>query len=198
LLRLPELAHNNGVRVELVKAGDIKGSGSFFHDMTPDERQTWQDTVDNAYQTFLDVVASGRPLTKDQLRTQVVIDRAIPVRDEKGNPIRSWLGVPVMAKYIRKRADGGTFTADQAVQFGLIDSVADLPATIRSEAAAAGLTSYKAVVYDSPPGLLDLLMGDQIRAQGRATDFPALSAVLTPRLWYLAPTANGAILTVNP
>jgi protease-4 len=198
LPNIAELAHDNGVKVELVKAGDIKGSGSFFHDMTPEERQTWQDTVDHAYDTFLGVVAAGRPLTREQLRNDTVIDRTIPVRDEKGNPT-TVLGMPVMAKYTRKRADGGTFTADQALEFGLIDAVEDLPATVRNAAAAAGLTRFKAVVYDRPPGLLDLLIGEQIRARGQGLpEFPPVTSALTPRLWYMMPTADGAILTHRP
>jgi len=197
LPNVADLARRNGVTVELVKAGDIKGSGSFFHRMSPDERQTWQDTVDTAYDTFLGVVAAGRPLTKDQLRGEVVIDRTIPVRDEKGNPATA-LGVPVTAKYTRKRADGGTYTAEQALAFKLIDKVEDLPATIRAAAAAAGLTKFKAVSYARPPGILDLFTGGQARARTDVPDLRGLAASLTPRLWYLAPTADGAILTAGP
>lgn len=197
LPNVAELAHKHGVKVELVKAGGIKGSGSFFHDMTADERQTWQDTVDAAYDTFLGVVAAGRGLPSDKLRDEVVIDTTIPERDEKGNP-KVVDGKPVTARYTRKRADGGTFTADQALKFGLIDTVEDLPATIRGAAAAAGLTKFKAVVYDRPPGLLDLVLGGQLRAQAEPFDPRNLSSALTPRLWYVCPTADGAILTNHP
>ena len=193
-----DLAERNGVRVELIKAGDVKGSGSFFHKMLPEERQTWQDTVDGAYDTFLGVVASGRtPLTKEQFRTEVVIDRTIPDRDEKGNP-KMENGKPVTARYVRKRADGGTFTAAQALEFKLIDKVEDLPATIRAAAAAAGLSKFKAVAYERPATVLDLFTGGQMRAHHHAPDFRGLTAALTPRLWYLAPTADGAILTPAP
>ncbi len=192
LPNVSKLAHDHGVRVELVKAGDVKGSGSFFHDMTPQERQTWQDTVDNAYDTFLGVVASGRPLTKEQLRTDVVIDTMIPVRDEKGNPETRPDGKPLIARYTRTRADGGTFTADQALRFKLIDTVEDLPATIRT--AAAGLGKYKAVTYDRSPGILDLLVGGRASAHPDIPDLRTLTSQLTPRLWYLGPTSDGIIL----
>jgi protease-4 len=197
LPNVAKLANDNGVKVELVKAGDIKASGSFFHDMTPEERQTWQDTVDHAYDLFLERVAAGRPLKKDQLRNEVVINQTIPVRDDKGNP-KLEKGKPETARYTRKRADGGTFTADQALKFGLIDKIEDLPASIRATATAAGLTKFRAVVYDKPEGLLELLTGNQVRARQDMPDFRSLSATLTPRLWYLAPTADGAILTPNP
>src|SRR5207248_685265 len=62
LPNVSELANKNGVRMELIKAGPIKGSGSPFHELTPAERQPWQDMVDQAYDQFLDVVARGRPV----------------------------------------------------------------------------------------------------------------------------------------
>jgi protease-4 len=198
LPNVAELAHENGVKVELVKAGPIKGSGSFFHDMTPEERQTWQDTVDAAYEVFLARIAAGRPaLTPEKLRNEPVIkDVEVPVRDEKGNPVVKD-GKPQTVRYSRVRADGGTFTAKQAKDFQLIDKVEDLPATIRAAATAAGLSEYKAVVYDRPPGLLDLLMGGGMSARNQVPDLRQLTSTLTPRLWYLAPTADGAILTAG-
>ena len=196
LPNVAELGQKYGVKVELVKAGDIKGSGSFFHALSPEERQTWQDTVDNAYDTFLGVVAAGRPLTKDRLRSEVVIDETVPVRDTKGNPeVKD--GKPVTARYTRKRADGGTFTADQAVKFGLVDRIDDLPGTIRAAAKDAGLTNFRAVTYEQPPGLFDLLLGTQAQTRAKS-DLPDLSAALSPRLWYLQPSAGGSILAAGP
>jgi len=196
LPNVAKLANDNGVKVELVKAGGIKGSGSFFHDMTPEERQTWQDTVDAAYDIFLARVSAGRPaLTPKALRDEPVIkDQPIPVRDDKGNPIIK-NGKEETTRYTRMRADGGTFTARQAKQFGLIDKIEDLPATIRAAASSAGLTQFKAVIYDRPPGLLDLLTGGQLGARQQVPDLRQITSSLTPRLWYLAPTADGAILT---
>ncbi len=201
LPNIAELAHDNGIKVNLVKAGGIKASGSFFHEMTPEERQTWQDTVDQAYDTFLGVVTSGRPLSKEKLRDEVVIDQMIPVRDEKGNPLTiKGLGMelPITTKYTRTRTDGGTFTADQALKFGLIDAVEDLPTSIRKAAQAAGVTKFKAVIYDQPPTLFDLLMGEQARSRQALPELPSLKGALSPRLWYLMPTADGTILTSQP
>ena len=36
-----------------LKQGEIKDSGSPFKEMTPKERQVWQDLVDTAYNQFL-------------------------------------------------------------------------------------------------------------------------------------------------
>lgn len=196
LPNVAQLAHDHGVKVELVKAGGLKASGSFFHDLSPEERQTWQDTVDNAYDLFLERIAAGRPgLSPEKLRTEVVVDRPAPKRTEKGDPVTE-KGNPVTVRYTRVRADGGTFTADEARRIGLIDKVEDLPAAIRAAAASAGLGSFRAVVYDRPAGLLDLVLGNPAAQQSRP-DLRGLSAALTPRLWYLAPSAEGAVLTAG-
>jgi protease-4 len=197
LPNVAELAHKNGVKVELVRAGALKASGSFFHDVTPEERQTWQDTVDNAYDLFLERIAAGRPgLTPEKLRSELVVDQPIPKRDEKGNVVTE-KGTPVTVHYTRARADGGTYPAAEAHMFGLIDRVEDVPAAIRAAAAAAGLGSFKAVVYDRPVGLLDLVLGTQSSVPPSTADLRALSSALTPRLWYLTPSAEGGALTAG-
>jgi protease IV len=61
LPNVAEWTSQHGIRVELVKAGAIKASGSFFHSLSPEERQTWQDVVDNAYDRFLAVITANRP-----------------------------------------------------------------------------------------------------------------------------------------
>ncbi|HEX4611953.1 MAG TPA: S49 family peptidase [Urbifossiella sp.] len=199
LPNVAELAHTHGVRVELVKAGPIKASGSFFHTLAPEERQTWQDTVDAAYDLFLDRIATGRRTTKEKLRDDVTVRGEAAVRDDKGNPKLDDKGNPLPAvPYTRTRADGGTYTAAQAKQFGLVDSVEDLPAVVRAAASAAGLTQFRAVTFDKPMGLLDLLAANQARQSAEGQALRGLGAALTPRLWYLVPSADGAVLTTNP
>jgi protease-4 len=197
LPNVAELAHNNGVRVELVKAGPIKASGSFFHELSPQERQTWQDMVDAAYDLFLDRIAAGRRIPKEKFRDEVVFRGEAVVRDDKGTA-KLENGKEVKVPYTRVRADGGTFTAAQAKQFGLVDSIDDLPAVVRAAAKDAGLSRFRAVTYDRPQGVLDLLMAGQARQSAEAQVLRNAGVALTPRLWYLAPAANGAVLTVTP
>src|SRR5262249_48849985 len=159
---------------------------------------TWQDTVDNAYDLFLGVIATSRPkLTVAELRDTIIEERMIVTRDEKGNPVHDAAGKEILAKYTRRRADGGTFTSRDATRFGLIDHVDDLPAAIRRAAASAGLTSFRAVIYDRTPGLFERLTGLQIRNQQPFPDLADISSALTPRLWYLAPSADGGLLMGN-
>ncbi len=195
LPNVAEFAHKNGVKLELVKAGDIKAAGSFFHTLSPEERQTWQDTVDNAYDLFLNVIATNRPnLSAKDLRDKIVIDQMVPKRDEKGNP-ELLDGKEVEVKYTRRLADGGTYTASQAQKFGLIDKVEDLPATIRASAAANGLGSFKAIVYEQPRGWIERITGMQLRNRQPIPDLGDISATLSPRVWYLASSADAGLLT---
>jgi ClpP class serine protease len=121
----------------------------------------------------------------------------VPQRDEKGNSVVE-NGKAVEVKYTRVRADGGTFTPQQARDFGLIDGIDDLPGAIRSAASRAGLTKYKAVVYNRPTTLLEALTGLQVNRRASVLEVPDLSANLTPRLWYLAPTADAGLLATVP
>jgi protease IV len=187
LPNVSELAHKNGVRLELIKAGGIKGSGSPLHELTPEERQPWQDMVDQAYDQFLDVVAKGRPaLTKEQLKGEAVIRKQANVYDEKGNVKTGADGKPLQVPVERFRADGGTFTAQEAKQFGLIDDFGLLEDAVTAAAAAALLSEYRVVHYERPPSLLNVLFGANARAAG-SPDLQQLATGLTPRVWYLAP-----------
>jgi protease-4 len=195
---LPNIAKwskDQGIKVELVKAGPMKASGSFFHTLSPEERQTWQDTVDNAYDRFLEVIGANRPaLTVTELRDKVVFEQMVAKRDEKGNPIVSAKGEEEKVKYMRRRADGATHTARAAKEYQLIDHVEDLPAAIRRAAGVAGLSRFKAVVYDRSPALLERLTGIELRNRQHFPELPDLASSLTPRLWYLAPTTDSGLL----
>lgn len=188
-----EFGEKHGIKVELIKAGGIKASGSLFQTMSPLERQPWQDTVDHAYQQFLSVIASERPvLTLDKMTSETVIDRMVPERDAKGNVQDK------MVRYTRVRADGGTFTPPQAKQFGLIDELDDLPAAVKKAAEVAGLSLYRAVVYNRPQTWSERFIGFDLGVKQTSPQIPDLSLALTPRLWYLAPQAEMAGLVVGP
>jgi protease-4 len=199
---LPNVAgwmKDNGVKVELVKAGGIKASGSFFHTLSPEERQTWQDTVDTAYDLFLNVINTNRPaLSIADLRDKIVIDRQITERDEKGNPRLDPMGKEILVRYVRRLADGGTYTAREAERYGLIDKVEDLPSVIRATAAANGLGAFKAVIYERHQKLLERVTGIQLQNQRSLPDLNDLPSALTPRLWYLTPSADNGLLVPNP
>jgi protease-4 len=49
-----------GVKVDVIKSGPSKDSGSPFRDMTEDEKKIFQGIIDEYYEGFLAVVAKGR------------------------------------------------------------------------------------------------------------------------------------------
>src|SRR5205085_570874 len=117
-----KLADKYGVEMKTIKAGDIKASGSMFHEMTPQERQPWDDMINHAYDRFLGIVAEGRPgLTKEQLKDEVTMSGDVPLIDDRGNVIKGEDDKPKTAPFTRKRADGGIYTAEEAVRYGLVD-----------------------------------------------------------------------------
>ncbi len=199
LPNVAELAQKHGVRLELIKAGGVKASGSFFHELSPQERQTWQDIVDECYNQFLTVISTNRPaLTRARLQDANVIDRVINERDEKGNLKLDAAGNLIEAKYTRKLADGGTFTGAQALEFGLADRLEDLPATIRFVAEANGISKYRAITYERVPSLVERFTGLPLSEQKLTLDaIGNLGSALRPRLYYLAPSSESALLT-NP
>ncbi len=193
LPNVAELINRNGIKFELIKAGGIKASGSPFHQLTPQERQPWQEMVDAGYDHFLDIVAAGRPkLTKAMLRDEAVAREKIAVRDAKGNIETDWFGWPTLVPYTRYRADGGTFTAAQALKYGLIDEIGTLEKAV--EAAASGLPKYEVVAYEKSPSFLSSLIGSQGKSSATLLEPRRLSQSLLPRLWFLAPQADLAAL----
>ncbi len=173
---LSQAAEKFGFDMIVIKSDALKDSGSPFKPMKPQERQLWQDMVDHAYDQFLTVVEEGRPKLKGKLKDNVE-KREILAGDDK-------IGVP----FVRKRADGGIFTADKALKYGLVDRIGDLEDAIAEAAKAAGVgDDYKAITYQKPLALIDLLGIRQTAPAQGAAQLADLAQLATPRLWYLAP-----------
>lgn len=182
------LAERMGVQMDVVKAGEIKDSGSMFKEMTPQERQLWQDMVDHAYAEFLDVVEQGRPALQGKMR-DVVVERTIPAA-AASSPLKTGMAptAPAALKYLRRRADGGIFTADQAKAFGLIDQIGYLEDALATAKHLANLhENCRVITYDRPSSFWGSLLGiPRLERVGMAVDPAWLSDGACPRLWYLA------------
>ena len=64
---LKELLHKIGVGMEVVKSGSFKDIGSPLRDMKPEERQLLEGVIKNVHGQFIEAVAQGRRLPKDQV-----------------------------------------------------------------------------------------------------------------------------------
>jgi protease-4 len=187
---IAKFAKDHGIEMDMIKAGDVKGSGSMFHEMTPQERQPWEDMVEHAYRLFLDVVEEGRPALKGKLTEELFAPKPIPLHDAKGNVVLGEDGKPKTTTYTRKRADGGIFTADEALNYDLIDQIGTLEDAIAEAATEAGLTKYRAVVYERPVTLLGLLGASARGRSANPLDLGKLAGALGPRVWYLTPQSE--------
>jgi protease-4 len=177
-----ELTEKVGIKMEVIKRGDVKDAGSPFKDMSPEERLLWQDMVNQAYDQFLQVVREGRPDIKDKLTE--AIDKTVTVRDPK-------TGKETQEVLTRSRVDGGIFTATEAKELGLVDRIGYLEDAIKDVASQAGLgDDYRVVTYQRPLTLANLLFGAQSPEPGMQLDAKRFAAAATPRLWYLAPQSE--------
>jgi protease IV len=189
---IADLADKYGFRMETIKAGAVKDSGSMFHHMTPQERKMWQDMVDHAYHEFVAVVEEGRPKLKGKVAKDPVINEEITASDDKGNSLLDGNGQPKKVPFTRIRADGGIFTADQAKEFGLIDEIGYQETAIAEAKKLAGLgDDYEVFTYDRPIAIMNMLLGEEKtdRHESRL-DLRSLSQAATPRLWYLSPQSD--------
>jgi protease-4 len=68
---IQDLMGKVGVKVNVIKSGEAKDSGSPFRDMTVEEKKIFQGIIDEYYQDFLDAVSAGRKdrITPEDLRT---------------------------------------------------------------------------------------------------------------------------------
>ena len=87
---LQELFTKIGIKVNVIKSGKMKDSGSAFRDLTEEEKKVFQSVIDEMYNKFLDVVyqkrkdsisfeklkkiADGRIYTASQAHTLKLID----------------------------------------------------------------------------------------------------------------------------
>jgi protease-4 len=65
---LKELLGKIGYQMTTIKSGQFKDIGNFARDMTPEEKQLLQSTIDETYRQFVRDVAAGRNLPEEEVR----------------------------------------------------------------------------------------------------------------------------------
>jgi protease-4 len=158
LTNVSGLAEDYGVKQEVIKSGELKGMGSSFRDLTPEEREIFQSIVDQSYAEFVDVISEGRDIPEDRVRE--IADgriysgeqaRELDLIDEFG-------GLDEAVALARERADVGRATVIRYTQTpGLFDTLSARLAPREPEAIqvlrAIGLDPTPKVQYLYRPGV---------------------------------------------
>lgn len=150
-----------GVTEDSIASGQFKQMGSPTRDMTDQERELFQELVDTTYGRFRNIVISGRPQFADD--TEALDDAA----------------------------QGQIFTADQALDRGLIDKIGFIEDAIERAAELANVSTknVRCVKYKKPTTPFDALLSAQASgAAGPVNELRALFDLTTPRAYYLYTT----------
>jgi protease IV len=150
-----DLMEKWGIQEDAIASHHLKGMGSIARKMTEEERKILQALVDEGFTQFKNVIKKGRPKFR---KDPAALD---------------------------KLATGQIFTAQQALENGLIDKIGFIEDAVDRAIHLAGLDveNVSVVKYKEAPGLSDILFG-----QGRAQpsiDLAALLESTTPRAFYL-------------
>jgi protease IV len=145
-----------GVEEDGIASNPLKKMGSMTRPMTDQERKIFQALVTDGFDRFKTVVQSGRPKFKQD------------------------------PDALDKVATGQIFTADQAVQNGLVDKIGFIDDAVDRAISLAGIdkSAVKVVKYRPEPSLANLLLGAQSSKQPNF-DLAALLELSTPKAYYL-------------
>ncbi|TWT32473.1 putative signal peptide peptidase SppA [Posidoniimonas corsicana] len=161
------LMQEYGVEEDSITSGKFKRMGSPTREMSPEERELFQELVDETYEDFLDIVRSGRPKFRED-------DAAL-----------------------KDVAQGQIFTATQAVDNGLVDKIGFIEAAIERTCELAGVStsSVRCVEYKKQLTPFDALMNAQAasQSQGPLGELRAFFDLTTPRAYYLYTTLPAMI-----
>jgi protease IV len=150
-----DLMQKWGVQEDAIVSHRLKTMGSLARKMTDEERNIFQELVDQGFTEFKDAIKSGRPKFRDD---PAALD---------------------------KLATGQIFTASQALESGLIDKIGFVEDAIDRVIQLAGLNkeNVKVVQYKAESRLSDVLFG-QSRIHA-TPDLATLLEAASPRGYYL-------------
>lgn len=141
-----------GVSSEPLKTGRYKDSLSPFRDLRDDEVVLWMTILNDAFDRFLNVVAENRPKLQRADPRLLGWNPAVALALEKR--IKQF-----PEKTVEHYATGQVFTADQALQAGLIDRIGYLDDAIEDMKKTLGLEKVRVVRYRHPTTFWSLLLG---------------------------------------
>jgi protease-4 len=141
-----------------IVSAPLKDMGTPTKPMTEEERKVLQQLVDESFSGFKQVVQSGRPRFKEDTAALDAV------------------------------ATGQIFTANQALERGLVDKIGFLEEAIARalELAKLDAKQVRAVHYEESPTLLGEFMGANAPIPARGSvDISTVVDLLTPRAYYL-------------
>ena len=152
---LSEMLNHWGVEYDAVASGKFKSMGNLAKPMTEEERELFQQIVDEGFEQFKKVIRSGRPAFEED------------------------------PEELDALATGQIFTAEQAAKNGLVDRIGFIESAVERaiELASLNPANVQVVRYKPDPTLTDLLMGGKSQAQ--TIDMHAILELATPRAYYL-------------
>ena len=111
-----ELADKYGYKQVVIKSGEFKDIGNAFRQITPEEREIFQSLVDESYAEFVDVISSGRGISKDRVRE--IADGRIysGQRAKELGLVDSFGGLDEASAEARKLANAGQATVVRYIQ----------------------------------------------------------------------------------
>jgi protease-4 len=68
VINVEELLEKLGIQIEIFKGGKYKDMHWGFRELTPEEEEIVQQMIDEFYEQFIDVVAEGRGLSREEVR----------------------------------------------------------------------------------------------------------------------------------
>jgi protease-4 len=145
-----------GIEQDEIVSHRLKGMGTMARAMTEEEKQIFQSLVDDGFKRFKETVQSGRPKFE---KDPAALDQI---------------------------ATGQIFTADQAVENGLVDRIGFIEDAVARAIELAGIGGEKVSVvrYQDEPTLADAILGGKTKAQA-SFDWAALLDSTSPRGYYL-------------
>jgi protease-4 len=164
LLDLSSLMQDKlGVKENNITSGPYKDIGAMSRPMTKEERAILQSVVDDMFERFVDIVAEGR-----------AGHGPIPADEEES------------IAAVLKIADGRIYTADQALENGLVDEIGYIEDAQEAAKKLAGVTEAQVIRYRRQLTFMDILAGAKGGVNvNNGLQIDADSFLKTPRFLYL-------------
>lgn len=159
MYNLSELCKKIGVEADPITSGPMKAMGNITKPMTDEERKIWQNLIDENFDHFKSIIREGRA---------------------------NFAAAP---EKLDELATGQIYTADQAVENGLIDEIGFIDDAIKDVMSRARLSgnNCKVIKYGAIKGLIDVLLEGQSNDTEYCTK--TLRSMTTPQLYYIMPGA---------